>query len=138
MRPLYNQYSFKEDGLFFSSLRGVGHTLRPVSPTGWKRGRRPRLPGLSSGGLVFSAPLHQSLHKSPPSFLGWQEMSGFSKASQYLYFSMKYTPIVKKAIKKSCYRVKVLEQVISRVLFPVLVTLYGTMVIHLFPLLLMG
>ena len=26
-----------------SSLRGVGPTLRPVSPTGWKRGRRLRL-----------------------------------------------------------------------------------------------
>jgi len=33
---------------------------------------------------------------------------------------------------------KVLEQVVSRVLFPVLVTLYGTMVIHLFPILLLG
>jgi len=44
----------------------------------------------------------------------------------------------KKGIKKSWYRLKVLEQVISRVLFPVSVTLYGTMVIHLFPLLLMG
>jgi len=85
-----------------------------------------------------TAPSHQSLHKSPPSFLGWQEMSGFSKASRYLYFSVKYTPIVKKGIKKSWYSLRVLEQVISRVLFPVLVTLYGTMVIHLFPLLLMG
>jgi len=45
---------------------------------------------------------------------------------------------IKKGIKKSFYRVKVLEQVISRVLFPVLVTLYGTMVIHLFPTLLLG
>jgi len=51
---------------------------------------------------------------------------------------MKYTPVVKKGIKKSWYRVRVLEQVISRVLFPVLVALYGTMAIHLFPLLLMG
>jgi hypothetical protein len=31
-----------------------------------------------------------------------------------------------------------LEQVISRVLFPVLVTLYGTMAIYLFPILLLG
>jgi len=27
--------------LFHHSLRGVGPTLQPVSPTGWKRGRRP-------------------------------------------------------------------------------------------------
>ena len=27
--------------LFHYSLRGVGPTLRPVRPTGWKRSRRP-------------------------------------------------------------------------------------------------
>ncbi len=27
------------------ALRGVGSTLRPVGPTGWKRSRRPRGPG---------------------------------------------------------------------------------------------
>jgi len=62
----------------------------------------PRLPGWSFQQLIYggvlplfplqtgfpplincekTAPLHQSLHKSPSSFLGWQEMSGFSKVS---------------------------------------------------------
>jgi hypothetical protein len=30
------------------SLRGVGSTLRPVGPTGWKRSRRPRVSALLS------------------------------------------------------------------------------------------
>jgi hypothetical protein len=36
---LYTHHSITP--LFHYSLRGVGPTLRPVGPTGWKRSRRP-------------------------------------------------------------------------------------------------
>jgi len=62
LRALHNSYFLKEDGLFFSS---------------------------EALGLVFSAPLHQSLQKSPPSSLGRQKLSGFAKLSFqcHIFFS---------------------------------------------------
>jgi hypothetical protein len=90
-RALHNLYFLKEGGLFFSSLPG----------------RRPYGPEAEAFGLVFSAtylwgsftlfplpagfppliscektaPLRQSLQKSPPSFLGLQRLSGCAKIS---------------------------------------------------------
>jgi hypothetical protein len=71
MRALHNVYFLKEDGLFFSSK-----ALGLVFSATYLRGSFALFP-LPAGFPPLiryekTAPLHQSLQKSPPSFLGFR------------------------------------------------------------------
>jgi len=81
VRALHNLYFLKEDGLFFSS-----EALGLVFSATYLWGSFALFP-LSAGfppliSCEKTAPLRQSLQKSPPSFLGLQRLSGCAKTSR--------------------------------------------------------